>query len=100
LQADGKLDITPEVEALSLDTQGERVSKALVGIRHYQVDVEREEWKWDTLVDLIETYYCKRGVVFYCNSSERVSAARLAYLESSRGPDGSNGSKKSRGMLF
>merc|ERR1719334_408307 len=43
----------------------------LEGIRQFYVDVEREEWKLDTLCDLYETLTITQAVIF-CNTRRKV----------------------------
>jgi ATP-dependent RNA helicase len=43
----------------------------LEGIRQFYIDVEKEEWKFDTLCDLYETLTITQAVVF-CNSKQKV----------------------------
>lgn len=44
---------------------------SLDGIRQFYVDVEQEEWKFDTLCDLYETLTITQAVIF-CNSRKKV----------------------------
>lgn len=50
----------------------------IVRIRQFYIDVEKEEWKFDTLCDLYETLTITQAVVF-CNSKQKVDwlAAKL-----------------------
>lgn len=43
----------------------------LKGIRQFHVDVEQEEWKFDTLCDLYETITITQAVIF-CNTKKKV----------------------------
>lgn len=43
----------------------------LKGIRQFYVDVEQEEWKFDTLCDLYETVTITQAVIF-CNTKKKV----------------------------
>eukprot|EP01025_Chloroclados_australasicus_P031791 TRINITY_DN32179_c0_g1_i2.p3 TRINITY_DN32179_c0_g1~~TRINITY_DN32179_c0_g1_i2.p3 ORF type:complete len:134 (-),score=16.40 TRINITY_DN32179_c0_g1_i2:116-475(-) len=43
----------------------------LEGIKQFFVAVEREEWKFDTLVDLYETVTVTQAVIF-CNTKRKV----------------------------
>merc|ERR1712055_434380 len=43
----------------------------LEGIRQFYVDVEREDWKLDTLCDLYETLTITQAVIF-CNTRRKV----------------------------
>jgi translation initiation factor 4A len=43
----------------------------LEGIKQYYVNVEREEWKFDTLLDLYKTFEVTQSVCF-CNSKQKV----------------------------
>lgn len=43
----------------------------LEGIRQFYVDVEKEEWKFDTLCDLYETLTITQAVIF-CNTKKKV----------------------------
>jgi len=47
----------------------------LEGIRQYYVNVEREEWKLDTLLDLYEKLSISKAII-YCNSRRRVDWLR------------------------
>lgn len=44
----------------------------LAGISQFYVDVEKEEWKYDTLCDLYETI-CVTQAVIFCNSRKKVA---------------------------
>lgn len=44
---------------------------SLEGIRQFYVDVEQEEWKFETLCDLYETLTITQAVIF-CNSKKKV----------------------------
>lgn len=44
----------------------------LSGIAQFYVDVEKEEWKYDTLCDLYETI-CVTQAVIFCNSRKKVA---------------------------
>ncbi len=44
---------------------------SLAGIRQFFVDVEKDEWKFDTLCDLYDTLTVTQAVIF-CNSRKRV----------------------------
>lgn len=44
----------------------------LDGCRQYYVDVSREEWKVDTLVDLVAEVEVKGAVLVYCNTRRKV----------------------------
>jgi ATP-dependent RNA helicase len=44
---------------------------SLAGIRQFYVDVEKEEWKFDTLCDLYDTLTVTQAVIF-CNSRKKV----------------------------
>lgn len=50
----------------------------LEGIRQFYINVEKEEWKFDTLVDLYNTLTITQAVIF-CNSKQKVDwlAAKL-----------------------
>ncbi len=43
----------------------------LEGIRQFYIEVEREEWKLDTLCDLYETLTITQAVIF-CNTRRKV----------------------------
>lgn len=43
----------------------------LDGIRQFYVNVEQEEWKFDTLVDLYDTLTITQAVIF-CNTKQKV----------------------------
>ncbi|KIO29148.1 hypothetical protein M407DRAFT_21717 [Tulasnella calospora MUT 4182] len=48
-----------------------REELTLEGIRQYYLEVEKEEWKLDTLVDLCETVNITQGVIF-CNTRRKI----------------------------
>ena len=50
----------------------------LEGIRQFYIDVEKEEWKFDTLTDLYDSLTITQAVIF-CNTKEKVEwlAAKL-----------------------
>ncbi len=48
-----------------------REGLTLKGIRQFYVDVEQEEWKFDTLCDLYETITISQAVIF-CNTKKKV----------------------------
>lgn len=43
----------------------------LEGIKQYYIQVDREDWKFDTLIDLYKTYEVTQCVIF-CNSKQKV----------------------------
>ncbi|GKV07148.1 hypothetical protein SLEP1_g18949 [Rubroshorea leprosula] len=44
---------------------------SLEGIRQYIINVEKEEWKFDTLLDLYETLTIRSAIIF-CNTKKKV----------------------------
>lgn len=49
-----------------------REELTLAGITQFYVDVEKEEWKYDTLCDIYETI-CVTQAVIFCNSRKKVA---------------------------
>lgn len=45
---------------------------AVCGVRHFHIDVEREDWKLDTLHDLYQTLNVARAII-YCNTRYKVT---------------------------
>lgn len=44
----------------------------LEGIKQYYVDVDKEEWKFDTLLDIYDSVTITQAIIF-CNSRKKVS---------------------------
>ena len=51
----------------------------LEGIKQFYVNVEKEEWKLDTLCDLYETLAITQSVIF-ANTRRKVGAACVPHL--------------------
>ncbi|KAG0088416.1 translation initiation factor eIF4A [Podila epicladia] len=79
---EGSKETTPQSVPepdLSLAIEDERT---LAGIKQFFIDVEKEEWRFDTLCDLYETVTITQALIF-CNTCERVSS--LTKMLQSRG---------------
>lgn len=70
--------LPPDVQHMSQQLMSSPVSVlvrrdglSLDGIRQYYVDVEQEEWKFDTLCDLYESLTITQAVIF-CNTRKKV----------------------------
>lgn len=46
--------------------------KILRQMKHYYINVQREEWKLDTLIDLIELCSSLRKLIIYCNTKSKI----------------------------
>lgn len=57
----------------------------LEGIKQFSVDVEKEEWKFDTLCDLYDTLTTTQTVIF-CNTRQKVSCSRSLKISGLRTP--------------
>ena len=65
------LEITSKFMTEPVRILVKRDELTLEGIKQYFVSVEREEWKFDTLVDLYDTLVITQAVIF-CNSRRKV----------------------------
>lgn len=65
------ITVLVKLEGLSLD-----------GIRQFYVDVEQEEWKFETLCDLYETLTITQAVIF-CNTKKKVDWLSKKMVENS-----------------
>lgn len=65
------LDITSKFMVEPVQVLVKRDELTLEGIRQFFVDVEREEWKFDTLCDLYDTITIAQSVIF-CNTKRKV----------------------------
>lgn len=65
------LDITSKFMVDPVQVLVKRDELTLEGIRQFFVDVEREEWKFDTLCDLYDTITIAQSVIF-CNTKRKV----------------------------
>lgn len=65
------LDITTKFMVDPVQVLVRRDELTLEGIRQFFVDVEREEWKFDTLCDLYDTITIAQSVIF-CNTKRKV----------------------------
>merc|ERR1719443_1375528 len=70
--------MTPEILSLATKLMRDAVrisvkedELTLKGIRQFYVDVEKEDWKLDTLCDLYETLTITQAVIF-CNTRRKV----------------------------
>jgi ATP-dependent RNA helicase len=66
------LDMTERFMTDPVSVLVKRDELTLAGIAQFYVDVEREEWKYDTLCDLYETI-CVTQAVIFCNSRKKVA---------------------------
>jgi ATP-dependent RNA helicase len=65
------LDITSKFMVDPVQVLVKRDELTLEGIKQFFVDVEREEWKFDTLCDLYDTITIAQSVIF-CNTKRKV----------------------------
>lgn len=65
------LDITAKFMVEPVKVLVKRDELTLEGIKQFFVDVEREEWKFDTLCDLYDTITIAQSVIF-CNTKRKV----------------------------
>lgn len=65
------LDVTSKFMVDPVQVLVKRDELTLEGIRQFFVDVEREEWKFDTLCDLYDTITIAQSVIF-CNTKRKV----------------------------
>ncbi|PJF16514.1 hypothetical protein PSACC_03721 [Paramicrosporidium saccamoebae] len=65
------LDITSKFMVEPVQVLVKRDELTLEGIKQFFVDVEREEWKFDTLCDLYDTITIAQSVIF-CNTKRKV----------------------------
>lgn len=65
------LDITSKFMIDPVQVLVRRDELTLEGIRQFFVDVERDEWKFDTLCDLYDTITIAQSVIF-CNTKRKV----------------------------
>lgn len=65
------LDITGKFMVDPVQVLVKRDELTLEGIKQFFVDVEREEWKFDTLCDLYDTITIAQSVIF-CNTKRKV----------------------------
>lgn len=65
------LDITAKFMVEPVQVLVKRDELTLEGIKQFFVDVEREEWKFDTLCDLYDTLTIAQSVIF-CNTKRKV----------------------------
>lgn len=65
------LDMSNKIMTEPISVLVKRHGLSLDGIRQYYVDVEQEEWKFDTLCDLYETLTITQAVIF-CNTKKKV----------------------------
>jgi ATP-dependent RNA helicase len=65
------LDITAKFMVEPVQVLVKRDELTLEGIRQFFVDVERDEWKFDTLCDLYDTITIAQSVIF-CNTKRKV----------------------------
>lgn len=65
------LDITSKFMVEAVQVLVKRDELTLAGIKQFFVDVEREEWKFDTLCDLYDTITIAQSVIF-CNTKRKV----------------------------
>jgi ATP-dependent RNA helicase len=66
------LDMTEKFMTDHVSILVKRDDLTLAGISQFYVDVEKEEWKFDTLCDLYETI-CVTQAVIFCNSRKKVA---------------------------
>lgn len=69
--SDEVLEITEKFMVNPLEVLVKRDELTLEGIRQFYVNVDREEWKFDTLCDLYDTLTISQSVIF-CNSRNKV----------------------------
>lgn len=69
--SDEVLEITEKFMVNPLEVLVKRDELSLQGIRQFYVNVDREEWKFDTLCDLYDTLTISQSVIF-CNSRKKV----------------------------
>ncbi|CAN8068609.1 unnamed protein product [Agarophyton chilense] len=65
------LEMTEKFMTKPISVLVKRDGLSLDGIRQFYVDVEQEEWKFDTLCDLYETLTITQAVIF-CNTRRKV----------------------------
>ena len=65
------LDITKKFMTNPIEILVKREELTLEGIRQFYIQCEKEEWKFDTLVDLYETVSIAQTIIF-CNSRRKV----------------------------
>jgi ATP-dependent RNA helicase len=66
------LDMTEKFMTDPVSVLVKRDELTLAGISQFYVNVEKEEWKFDTLCDLYETI-CVTQAVIFCNSRKKVA---------------------------
>lgn len=67
----GVLDMSERFMTSPISVLVKKDELSLDGIRQFYVDVEQEEWKFDTLTDLYETLTITQAVIF-CNTRKKV----------------------------
>lgn len=65
------LDLTKKFMNSPLNILVKKEELTLEGIKQYFIQVEREDWKFDTLIDLYKTFEVTQCVIF-CNSKQKV----------------------------